>query len=175
MGFLRYLRSLLGSEQVTKEPIVSVSPPADTIATVPIEAPNLPPEPMLTVSQAANKKGVTRQAIFFAIRMKRLNATKDKSAQWRIYEKDLEEYCQKKYCRSKTIKHGELVFDKKKGFYSILEVSKILGKPTQHVYYLVRLGRLKSHRQGGSIVIQDKDLYAYRELLVIPNQTMQTV
>lgn len=121
-------------------------------------------EPLLTISQAAKKNGVTRQAIFFAIKMKRLNATKENDT-WLLSEKDLKEYSKNKYCRSKSRKEGQLIFDKDKGYYSISEAAKYLGKNTNHIYYLVRMGSLKSHRQGTSIVIQDVELHKYAEFM----------
>jgi hypothetical protein len=119
-------------------------------------------EPLLTISQAARKNGVTRQAIFFAIRMNRLNAHRENDT-WLITEKDLKEYVDNKYDRSRSRKKGKLIFDKSKGFYSISEAAKFLGKNNNHIYYLVRMGRLKTHRQGNAIVIQDLDLYMHAQ------------
>ena len=121
-------------------------------------------EPMLTMSQAAKKKGITRQAIFFAIKMKRLNARKENNT-WLISDRDLEDYFDHKYSRSNSRKEGELIFDKSKGFYSISEAAKFLGKNTNHIYYLVRMGKLKTHRQGSAIVIQDTELYNYADFV----------
>lgn len=121
-------------------------------------------EPMFTVSQCAKKNGVTRQAIFFAIKMKRLNASQE-SGTWLISDSALKEYSQSKYSRSKSRKEGELIFDKNKGYYSISDAAKLLGKNTNHIYYLVRMGKLKIHRQGSAIVIQDIELQKYVEFL----------
>lgn len=121
-------------------------------------------ERLLTVSQAAKDHGVTRQAIFFAIKMKRLNACKENDT-WLITESDLKEYFDNKYSRSKSRVEGELIFDKSKGFYSISEAADFLGKNTNHIYYLVRMGKLKTHRQGSAIVIQDIELYKYAEFV----------
>jgi excisionase family DNA binding protein len=121
-------------------------------------------EPLLTMSQAARKNGITRQAIFFAIKMKRLDAKKENGT-WLISESALKEYSEKKYCRSKSRKEGELIFDKQKGFYSITEAAKILNKNVNHIYYLVRMGKLKTHRQGSAIVIEDKELHNYVEFI----------
>lgn len=121
-------------------------------------------EPMLTISQAAKKNDVTRQAIYFAIKMKRLKAKKENDT-WMICECDLREYQESRYCRSKSRKEGELIFDKSKGFYSIAEAAKYLNRNTNHVYYLVRMGRLKTHRQGAAIVIQDTELHKYADFV----------
>lgn len=117
-------------------------------------------EPLLTVSQAAKINGVTRQAIHFAIKMKRLNARKENDT-WLITNIDLQEYLGTKYSRCKSRNDGELIFDKSKGFYSITEAAKFLNKNTNHIYYLVRMGKLKTHRQGCAIVIQDTELHKY--------------
>lgn len=119
-------------------------------------------ERLLTISQAAKDHGVTRQAIFFAIKMKRLNASKENDT-WLITESDLKEYFENKYSRSKSRVDGELIFDKSKGFYSISEAADFLGKNTNHIYYLVRMGKIQTHRKGTSIVIQDFDLYKYAQ------------
>lgn len=119
-------------------------------------------EPLLTVSQAAKRNKVTRQAVFFAIKMKKLNARKEGNT-WLIEEKDLQEYLKYKYCRSKSHVDGELIFDKKKGYYSIADTAQFLDKSMNHVYYLVRVGKIQTHRQGGTIVVQDKELYRYAE------------
>lgn len=119
---------------------------------------------LLTTSQAAKKNNSTRQAIFFAIKMKRLNAIKENDT-WLIAESDLKEYFVNKYSRAKSTKEGELIFDKGKGYYSIAEASEFLGKNTNHIYYLVRMGKLKSHRQGTAIVIHEKELHKYAEFI----------
>jgi excisionase family DNA binding protein len=121
-------------------------------------------EPLLTVSQAAKKHGVTRQAIFFAIKMKRLNARKENET-WLIAASDLKDYYESKYSRARSIKEGKLIFDKDQGFYSISEAADILGKNMNHVYYLVRMGKLKTHRQGTAIVIQDTELQNYLDFI----------
>lgn len=131
-------------------------------------------ERLLTVSQAAKNHEVTRQAIFFAIKMKRLNATKENDT-WLIAESDLKEYFDNKYCRSKSRKEGTLIFDKSKGFYSIVEAANFLGKNTNHIYYLVRVGKLKSHRQGSAIVIQDIELHNYAEFINKKSEKNMTV
>lgn len=122
-------------------------------------------EPLMTVSQAAKKNKVTRQAVFFAIKMKKLRARKENNS-WLIEEKDLQEYLKYKYCRSKSHIDGELIFDKKKGFYSIADAAKFLGKTMNHVYYLVRVGKIQTHRHGGTIIILNKELYRYAEYMV---------
>lgn len=171
MGIFNYLKSLMGRSvpcEPEKEPQVIqskeiIEPPIEPAKPI-LTNSQEPTERLLTVSQAAKKHDVTRQAIFFAIKMKRLNASKENDT-WLIGESALKEYFENKYCRSKSRKQGELIFDKNKGFYSISEAADFLGKNTNHIYYLVRMGKLKSHRQGAAIVIQDAELYKYAEFV----------
>ena len=128
-------------------------------------------EPLLTISQAAKSNGVTRQAIYFAIKMKRLNAKRENDT-WLISESELKDYNTHKYSRTKSRKEGVLIFDKSKGFYSIGEAAKFLGKNTNHIYYLVRMGKLKTHRQGNAIVIQDTELHKYAEFYSEKNKNV---
>ncbi len=121
-------------------------------------------ERMLTISQCAKKHSVTRQAIFFAIKMQRLNASNE-TGTWLVSESDLKDYIENRYSRAKSRKEGDLIFDKSKGFYSISEAAKFLGKNTNHMYYLVRMGHLSAHRQGAAIVIQEDELYKYAEFI----------
>lgn len=168
MKLFKYLKSLISnnitedikpqclpelSKEMAKEPVLPKMTESKEIT-----------EPLLTVSQAAKKHGVTRQAIFFAIKMQRLTAKKENDT-WLIGESDLKDYFENKYCRSKSRKDDELIFDKSKGYYSISEAAKFLNKNTNHVYYLVRIGTLKSYRQGTAIVIQDIDLYKHSEFI----------
>lgn len=165
MKIFNYLKSLIGISLHSdpKEEVQAVPDKEIPEAHTPkLTSSTEKTERLLTVSQAAKEHDVTRQAIFFAIKMKRLNASKENET-WLINESALKEYFDNKYCRSKSRKQGELIFDKTKGFYSISEAADFLGKNTNHIYYLVRMGKLKSHRQGTAIVIQDVELYKYAE------------
>ena len=121
-------------------------------------------ERFLTISQAAKKQGVTRQAIYFAIKMNRLKAIKSNDT-WLIPSNALSEYSKTRYCRSQSKRDGKLIFDKSEGFFSINDAAKYLKKSPNHIYYLVRMGKLKTHRQGSAIVIKDSDLDAYAEFI----------
>ena len=162
MKILSYLRSLFGGRNDDKPSSIHCKENENQPIIPLLTNSEEETVPLLTVSQAAKKNGVTRQAIFFAIKMKRLNAKKDNGT-WLIAEKDLEEYIKTRYSRSKSRKQGELIFDKSKGFFSISEAAKFLNKNTNQIYYLVRMGILKSHRQGAAIVIQDNEIYKYAD------------
>lgn len=116
---------------------------------------------MVSITEAAKLNKVTRQAIYVAIKLNKLKATKATS-RWTIDLEDLECYRLQKYSRAKSIHDGELIFDSKKGYYSVNQVSKILGVPAQKIYYATRIGVLKAHRKGAAWVIHSDDIEHYR-------------
>jgi excisionase family DNA binding protein len=116
----------------------------------------------VSITEAARINNVTRQAIYVAIKQKKLKATKD-ATRWTIDLDDLEAYKNSKYCRSKSVFEGELLFNNKQGFYSINQVAKMLNVPAQKIYYATRVGHLKAVRKGAAWVIHTDDLNQYRE------------
>lgn len=117
---------------------------------------------VVSITEAARINNVTRQAIYVAIKQKKLKATKD-ATRWTINLDDLEEYRSNKYSRTKSMFAGELLFDTKKGFYSINQVAKMLNVPAQKIYYATRIGLMKAHRKGAAWVIHTDDLKSYQE------------
>ena len=122
----------------------------------------LPDKKFVTLSEAAKINNVTRQAIYVAIKQKKLKASKD-ATRWTIHLDDLESYRRQKYSRTKSMFNGELLFDNHKGFYSINQVAKMLGVPAQKIYYATRVGLMKAHRKGAAWVIHTGDLKLYQE------------
>ena len=120
------------------------------------------PKKAVSITQAARINGVTRQAIYVAIKQQKLRAHKD-SARWTIDLDDLEEYRSNKYSREKSTYNGELLFDNEKGFYSVNQAAKMLGVPAQKIYYATRIGALKASRKGAAWVIHTDDIKEYRE------------
>jgi excisionase family DNA binding protein len=118
-------------------------------------------EKILSITEAADRNGVTRQAIYVAIKLKKLRATKTAN-RWQIKTSDLEEYRQNKYSRTKSLFDGQLLFDPNKGYHSVNQVARILNVPAQKIYYATRVGQLKAHRKGAAWVIQMKDVESYR-------------
>jgi excisionase family DNA binding protein len=116
----------------------------------------------VSITEAARINNVTRQAIYVAIKQKKLKATKD-ATRWTIDIEDLENYKSSKYCRSKSVFEGELLFNNKQGFYSINQVAKMLNVPAQKIYYATRVGHLKAVRKGAAWVIHTDDLNQYRD------------
>jgi excisionase family DNA binding protein len=117
---------------------------------------------VVSITEAARINNVTRQAIYVAIKQKKLKATKD-ATRWTIHLDDLEEYRNNKYSRTKSMFDGELLFDNLKGFYSVNQTAKILGVPAQKIYYATRVGLLKAHRKGAAWVIHTDDIKGYQE------------
>jgi hypothetical protein len=117
---------------------------------------------VVSITEAAKINNVTRQAIYVAIKQKKLKAFKD-STRWTIDLNDLEEYRKHKYSRTKSIFNGELLFDNHKGFYSVNQVAQMLGVPAQKIYYATRVGLLKATRKGAAWVIHMNEIKAYQD------------
>ncbi len=117
---------------------------------------------VVSITEAARINNVTRQAIYVAIKQKKLKATKD-STRWTIHLDDLEEYRKNKYSRTKSMFDGELLFDNHKGYYSVNQAAKKLGVPAQKIYYATRVGLLKAHRKGAAWVIHEDDIKGYQD------------
>ncbi len=116
---------------------------------------------VVSITEAARINNVTRQAIYVAIKQRKLKATKS-STRWTIHLDDLEEYRKNKYSRTKSTYEGELLFDNNKGFYSVNQAAQILNVPAQKVYYATRIGHLKAHRKGAAWVVHSEDIEAYK-------------
>lgn len=119
----------------------------------------------LSITEAAKLNNVTRQAIYVAIKLNKLKARKD-TTRWSIHLDDLEEYRKQKYSRERSMHNGELIFDKKKGYFSVNESARMLKVPAQKIYYATRIGALKAHRKGAAWVIHETDLKDYATKIV---------
>lgn len=117
---------------------------------------------IVSITEAARINGVTRQAIYVAIKQNKLRAQKE-TTRWTIHLDDLEVYRSQKYSRSKSTYNGELLYDNKLGFYSINQVAKMLHVPAQKIYYATRIGLLKATRKGAAWVVHVEDVKAYKE------------
>jgi len=117
---------------------------------------------VVSITEAARINNVTRQAIYVAIKQKKLKAFKD-STRWTIDLKDLEEYRKHKYSRTKSMFAGELLFDNNKGYYSVNQAAQMLGVPAQKIYYATRVGLLKATRKGAAWVIHANEIKSYQE------------
>lgn len=117
---------------------------------------------LVSITEAAKINNVTRQAIYVAIKQNKLKATKH-TTRWTIDLEDLEEYRRQKYSRTKSMYDGELLFDNKKGYFSVNQTAKMLGVPAQKIYYATRVGLLKASRKGAAWVIHTDDIKNYKE------------
>lgn len=120
-----------------------------------------PSKKVVSITEAAKINNVTRQAIYVAIKQKKLKASKD-STRWTIDLEDLENYRKQKYSRTKSMFQGELLFDNQKGYYSVNQVAKMLNVPAQKIYYATRVGLMKASRRGAAWVIHITDIKQYQ-------------
>ncbi len=123
----------------------------------------------VSITEAAQINGVTRQAIYVAIKQNKLKAVKE-TTRWRIHLKDLEEYRANKYSRAKSTFEGELLFDNEQGYYSVNQCARMLGVPAQKIYYATRIGALKASRKGSAWVIHIDDIKEYRDTYLVAQQ-----
>jgi hypothetical protein len=121
-----------------------------------------PAKKVVSITEAARINNVTRQAIYVAIKQKKLKASKD-TTRWTIDLEDLEAYRKQKYSRTKSMFNGELLFDNQKGFFSVNQVAKMLNVPAQKIYYATRVGLLKASRRGAAWVVHINDVKGYQE------------
>lgn len=117
---------------------------------------------LVTITEAARRNNVTRQAIYVAIKLNKLKARKE-TTRWTIHLDDLEEYRKQKYSRTKSTFNGELLFDNNKGYFSVNQVAEMLNVPAQKIYYATRIGLMQAIRKGAAWVIHSDDVKNYRE------------
>jgi excisionase family DNA binding protein len=128
---------------------------------MPSESQDAEDRKVVSITEAAKINKVTRQAIYVAIKQKKLKATK--KTRWEIDVKDLEEYRKNKYSRTKSMFDGQLLFDNDKGYYSVNQVARMLGVPAQKIYYATRTGMIKGSRKGAAWVIHSEEVRRYKE------------
>jgi excisionase family DNA binding protein len=129
---------------------------------------------VVSITEAAKINNVTRQAIYVAIKQKKLKASKD-TTRWTIDLDDLEAYRKQKYSRTKSMFNGELLFDNQKGFYSINQVAKMLNVPAQKIYYATRVGLMKASRKGAAWVVHINEIKQYQENYLNKKTTSQAM
>lgn len=117
---------------------------------------------VVSITEAAKLNKVTRQAIYVAIKLNKLKATKE-TTRWTINLDDLEDYRRQKYSRTKSVFDGELLFDNNRGFFSVNQVAEMLKVPAQKIYYATRIGLLKASRKGAAWVVHAEDMKEYQD------------
>lgn len=121
-----------------------------------------PPKEFNSLKAVADYYAMSRSAIVMAIRKKRLKALKNKN-RWLVLRIDMEEYRKGRFSRIFQTHNGKLVFDKSKGLLSLKEVRDMfqeslgMNYPSQRLYYLLRLGKLKAFRCGSTWVVRLPD------------------
>lgn len=133
----------------------------DTHQEMAVSAQDAADRKVVSITEAAKINKVTRQAIYVAIKQKKLKATK--KTRWEIDLGDLEEYRKNKYSRTKSMFGGELLFDNDRGYFSVNQVAKMLGVPSQKIYYATRTGMIKGSRKGAAWVIHAEEVRRYKE------------
>lgn len=119
-------------------------------------------ERSMTVSEAARRNQVTRQALYLAIKEGRLK-THMKEGRQRVFVSDLESFTKERYTRKRSRLDGELIFDDAKGTLSIAQASERYNIPEQKLYYAVRVGKLPSRRARAAWVLSVADVERYYE------------
>lgn len=117
---------------------------------------------LLTINEAARMSQVTRQAIYVAIKQKKLRAFKQ-TARWNIHLDDLEDYRLLRYSRSHSVYKGDLLFDNMQGFYSIAQTAQMLHMSAQRIYHAARVKQLKAGRKGAAWIIHIDDIRKFHE------------
>lgn len=128
---------------------------------------------VVSITEAAKINNVTRQAIYVAIKLKKLKARKELT-RWSIDLEDLMDYRRQKYSRAKSTFQGELLFDNNKGVYSINQAAKMLGVPAQKLYYATRAGYIKASRKGAAWIITIDEIESYKENYLSKRVTKRT-
>ena len=121
-------------------------------------------QPDLTIGEASRIVGVSKQAVYLAIKYGKLKAYK-RGYQWFIKLADLDLYQKEKYSRKNSKKaNGELLHDNAKGEYSVTQLAKIAECSPMRIYYLIRNGFLKEFRyRTAHIVLVEGPLSTLKE------------
>jgi excisionase family DNA binding protein len=104
---------------------------------------------LMTITEAADYIGITRQAVHAAIKKNRLNANKTKHSFWTVTKEDIKNYYNDLYIRPNRCQNEEV---------SVKEAAKLMGVPLQRAYYLIKLGLIKAEKRKGEIFVQRNSL-----------------
>lgn len=119
-------------------------------------------EKLLNLTQAAQRLDVQRQAVWAALKKKRIPAEKI-NGRWMMTEKALDDYKATKYSRVHSVFNGRPLIDNNAGFFSLSQTAKMLGLPPQKVYFSIYSGKLKYQRKGSAYIIHMSDIVAFKE------------
>lgn len=114
----------------------------------------------VSVNEAANIKKVSRQAIYLAIKSKKLKSYM-KNEKLKVRINDLDDYYSKKYSRFyHSLKDGEPIFTK--GTFTAEQVAEKLGIDIQKIYYALRTKKLNHKRVDSRYLITSKDIHEFK-------------
>jgi len=102
--------------------------------------------------------GVTKQALHIAVKKGRLNTT-IKNGKFYFTKDDLDKYKKEKYCKKFSKFRGNPLLESDE--FTVLDISKKIGKPLQHIYYIIRKKYLQHRRKGAAYIISQADLLIY--------------
>ena len=112
---------------------------------------------IISMAGAAKIANVSRQAIYKAIKLKRLKATL-RNGRYYICPKDFVDYrWSRKDILYKEV-DGELIYDMGKGTISPHQASCLLGVNKNRIYYLIRSNKLSCTRHGFLYIIKLNDI-----------------
>jgi len=120
---------------------------------------------LMTVTQAAKVRNVTRQAIYLAIKEGRLKVYRNGRVQ-KVSLGHLMDLENNRWMRLVKVYEGEKLYDEKKGTLSPPKAAKLTGLPVTKIYYGLYSGNLKAERKGKAWVIQAKDLIPFQTNLL---------
>lgn len=116
----------------------------------------------LLVEEVAKMLGCTEQNIYKSIWKGCLRAIKYDGIRY-VKREWVTEWRSHYRSKQESTFDGEKTFDRSKGELSVKDVSKILGKKEQTIYYFVRSGQLPCVRKGSYVVIHKDDLKAFMD------------
>ena len=118
---------------------------------------------LISITEAAEKAGITRQAVYVAVKQGKIAATM-RMNRWFIREDDFMLYLKFKYDRKKSTYNGKLIFGNDR--FSPKMAADILNVPVQQIYYAIRMGRLniieKTGAKGITYVISKEALLEFK-------------
>ncbi len=119
---------------------------------------------VFTIATAAKFLNVTRQAVYIAVKSKKLKAYQLPNGRWNMHRDSLIEYDRGKYKRENCLdREGNLLFDHQKGFYSPRQIAEKLNLRTQNVYFFIRMGYVPVKRFGAAYILQEADMVKFLE------------
>lgn len=116
----------------------------------------------ITLKRAAKYAKRSFQAIYQAIQRGTLEGKK-LGGHWYTKEEWIDEYLNDKRNIEKIKVCGKKVYDKLQGNYTVSQTAKFLGVNNQHVYSLIRQGKIKSSNVGWYHVISSSEICKMQE------------